>query len=240
MASEDFVQNITQNGFDHYDYLYDYNVNDSFDEEVDEDSAGFMSISYQIGHLLTYYYIPAFVMLGSIGNVLSIIVFLKTKLRFQYASVFLAALAISDSMFLLSAFISWLNYFNVNIYDREYFCQFFTFVSGTSNLLSYWFMVPFSIESLIAIKCPLRRLKLFDKELSHSIIIGLIALGALFSSPYLFYTAPQHSEHLNENICDVREEFKVLNIVYLFVIIQLCFISFHRVTCSFTTTLTLS
>lgn len=168
-----------------------------------------MSVAYFIGDFLTHYYTPALVLIGSTGNILSVFVFFKTKLRKLSSSYYLAALGISDTCFLIGAFVSWLNYYNINIYNQDYYCQFFTYISGLCSFLSVWFVVAFTIERFIAVLYPLRRQTICTVKRACMVLFVLIILGCIINIPCLIYAAPQYSEFLKDNVCDVREEYKV-------------------------------
>ncbi|XP_070490081.1 thyrotropin-releasing hormone receptor [Chironomus tepperi] len=167
-----------------------------------------IEIAYLIGDFLTHYYTPALVLIGTTGNILSVIVFFKTKLRKLSSSYYLAALGISDSCFLLGAFVSWLNYYNINIYNRDYYCQFFTYVSGLCSFLSVWFVVAFTVERFIAVLYPLKRQTICTVKRACTVLFVLCVLGCLINIPCLLYAAPQYSIFLNDYVCDVREDYK--------------------------------
>jgi 7 transmembrane receptor (rhodopsin family) len=192
-----------------YQYIYDYGnmSNVSIEDDSEEDFG--LSFAYKVGDFLTHYYTPALVFVGSIGNILSVIVFFKTKLRKLSSSYYLAALGISDTCFLIGAFVSWLNYININIYNQNYYCQFFTYISGLCSFLSVWFVVAFTVERFIAVLYPLKRQTMCTVKRACSVLIGLFLLGCVISVPYFVYAAPQYSDYLKDYVCDVREEYKV-------------------------------
>lgn len=203
---------LNQDNFTYEYYTsYDYNAsNVTYEYDIDEDIT--LSFAYQLGDFLTHYYTPTLVFFGSIGNILSVIVFFKTKLRKLSSSYYLAALGISDTCFLLGAFVSWLNYLNINIYNRNYYCQFFTYISGLCSFLSVWFVVAFTVERFIAVLYPLKRQTMCTVKRACMVLTGLIIVGCIVCIPYFVYAAPQYSEYLNDFICDVREEYKVSRI----------------------------
>jgi 7 transmembrane receptor (rhodopsin family) len=195
------------NYFYTYDYGNDSNATESTEYYTDDDYG--LQLAFKLGELLTHYYTPALVLIGSIGNILSVIVFFKTKLRKLSSSYYLAALGVSDTCFLIGAFVSWLNYINVNIYNQNYFCQFFTYMSGLCSFLSVWFVVAFTVERFVAVLYPLKRQTMCTVKRACSVLIGLFVLGCTISIPYFIYAAPQYSEYLKEFVCDVRVEYKV-------------------------------
>ena len=58
---------------------------------------------------LDYYLVPVVIGIGLLGNTLSFMVFVFTNLKTLSSSVYLAALSISDSGFLICVFFSWVS-----------------------------------------------------------------------------------------------------------------------------------
>lgn len=83
--------------------------------------------------LIQLYYTPVLVILGSIGNIISVFVFFNTKLRKQSSSYYLAALAISDTGFLITQFISWLNLVDLPLFKKSGYCQMTIYTSHVSK-----------------------------------------------------------------------------------------------------------
>lgn len=59
--------------------------------------------------LFHLYYIPAIILVGLVGNLLSCVVFLNTHLKMRSSSYYLAALATADFGFLATLMMVWLN-----------------------------------------------------------------------------------------------------------------------------------
>jgi hypothetical protein len=188
-----------------YPYYYDYDnvtLNNSHLDFTD-------TFAFKVGDFMSHYYTPAVVFVGSVGNILSVIVFFKTKLRKLSSSYYLAALAISDTCFLLGTFVSWLNYVNIDIYNQNFYCQFFTYTSGLCSFLSVWFVVGFTVERFIAVLYPLRRQTMCTVKRACTILGVLFVIGALVSVPLFVFASPKFSEYINDYICDVVDEYKV-------------------------------
>ncbi|XP_055704123.1 pyrokinin-1 receptor isoform X2 [Phlebotomus papatasi] len=167
-----------------------------------------LNIAEGISDFLITYYTPILVFTGSIGNMLSILVFCKTKLRKLSSSYYLAALGVSDTLFLVGLFISWLNFVDVNLTNRNFFCQSFIYLSGLCSFLSVWFVVAFTVERFIAVLYPLKRQTMCTVKRAKIVLCGLTVLGCIHSAPFILFSSPQFSERLNATICDVREEYK--------------------------------
>jgi len=144
------------------------------------------------------YYTPALVLLGSAGNCLSVVVFSTPKLRQLSSSYYLAALAISDTGYLLSIFCVWLNMVDVALYDEQGFCQGIMYLSSVCSFLSVWFVVAFTVERFVAVKYPLHRPAVCTVARARAVLIGLTAVGVLLYLPMLIITGPVFIEAMNK------------------------------------------
>ncbi|XP_073839171.1 G-protein coupled receptor isoform X2 [Musca autumnalis] len=172
-----------------------------------EDNEVLLTIEY-IYYVVSFYYVPIIVGTGSIGNILSVVVFFKTKLCKLSSSFYLAALAVSDTCFLFGLFAQWLNLVDVHIYNREYFCQFFTFFSNLACFCSVWFVVAFTVERFIAVMYPLKRQTMCTVRRAKMVLLGLTLLGCLHCAPFWISSTPVYSPNLKMTICDIKNEYK--------------------------------
>lgn len=177
------------------------------------DSLHELTIAEKFGNFLTLYYTPVLVCFGSIGNILSVFVFFKTKLRKLSSSYYLAALGISDTCFLFGLLVPWLNFVDIHLYNKNVLCQLVTYLSGLCSFLSVWFVVAFTVERFIAVLYPLKRQTMCTVKRAKMVLAGLSTLGCIISLPYLVYAEPHYSEKLEEYICDVKEQYKVSKLV---------------------------
>lgn len=166
-------------------------------------------MSVKIIHNITYYYTPLIVLAGSIGNILSVFVFFKTKLRKLSSSYYLAALGVSDTCFLLTSFCQWFNFTDVNLYNQNIFCQFFTYVSFVSCFLSVWYVVAFTVERFIAVLYPLKRQTMCTVRRAKIVLCGLTVAGGVINFPTIIYSDVIYSEESNSSMCGLQEVYKV-------------------------------
>lgn len=166
-------------------------------------------ISEKVVYLLSLYYIPMLVITGSIGNILSVLVFFKTKLRKLSSSHYLAALGFSDTCFLLVVLVNWLNVAGVTLSNQPFFCQTFIYMSGVCSFLSVWFVVAFTVERFIAVLYPLKRQTMCTVRRAKIVLCGLTLVGALESSPLLLFSSVIYSDRMNSTVCDLKTEYKV-------------------------------
>ncbi|KAH8379125.1 hypothetical protein KR009_003195 [Drosophila setifemur] len=213
----DYIANISTTSLtptfgDSTDAMKGNNSSDYVTEMDAEETSGedeeMLRIAYFISDFVHHYYIPILCCTGSIGNILSVFVFFKTKLRKLSSSFYLAALAVSDTCFLAGLFAQWLNFFNVDIYNRNYFCQFFTFFSYLASFCSVWFVVAFTVERFIAVIYPLKRQTMCTVRRAKIVLSCLTFVGCLHCSPYIVIAKPVFMEKLNATICDLNSEYK--------------------------------
>lgn len=153
------------------------------------------------------YYTPALVCVGTLGNCLSVCVFFRTKMRRSSSSFYLAALAISDTGFLVSLLIAWLNMVGVGIFNRPGYCQFFVYLPTLCSFLSVWFVVSFTVERFVAVRYPLRRQSMCTVARAKTIIVFLTLLGLVLCSPVLWFSSPRLTSR-NSTICNLAEDWE--------------------------------
>ncbi|XP_034942123.1 thyrotropin-releasing hormone receptor-like [Chelonus insularis] len=157
------------------------------------------------------YYTPVLVSLGTLGNCLSVYIFCKTKMRSVSSSWYLSALAISDTGFLISLLIAWLNMVGVGLFNRPGYCQFFVYLPTLCSFLSVWFVVSFTVERFIVVLYPLRRQSMCTVARAKTILIGLTIIGSILCSPVLWFSSSRPSnQKFNSTVCGLADEWEHL------------------------------
>ena len=123
------------------------------------------------------YYIPLVVILGILGNSLSLVVFLCTYLNRLSLSVYVAALAISDNGFLLALGIGWLEYAGIRLFNTNGWCQTVVYMGYVTSFLSVWFTVSFTVERYIAICHSLLRPEMCTTKRAKYVVSSLSVFG---------------------------------------------------------------
>ena len=72
---------------------------------------------------LTLYYTPFMIVFGVMGNILSCLVFMNSRLRIRSSSYYLTALAITDITYLFVLLMLWLDQFGLKTFNSNYMCQ---------------------------------------------------------------------------------------------------------------------
>lgn len=171
------------------------------------------SLSEQILFNIQLYYTPVLVILGTLGNCLSVFVFFYTKLRKLSSSYYLAALALSDTVVLLTVFYIWLTLIDVTDFNTPVKCQLMVFITYVSSFLSSWFVVAFTVERFIAVQFPLRRPSMCTVTRAKIVLVFLTMFAVLAYSPYSIIAGIVTRED-GHKTCQPYPEFKFINTLY--------------------------
>lgn len=185
-----------------------------------------------LASFLGTYFTPVITIAGTIGNFLSVFVFLRTKLKKLTSSYYLAFLAICDTLFLWCYFIEWLNLINIDLYKRNGFCQLFNWLSNTCSVLSVWLVVAFTIERFVAVMYPLKRQSMYTARRARCIVCFLVIFNAISSSPLLLFTGSIRSPD-DVAYCIVEKKYTVSisnNFIRIRIMLFLCdyFLDIYR------------
>lgn len=157
-----------------------------------------------LAYVLNMYYTPLLVFLGCIGNIISVYVFYASKLRMQSTSLYLSALAISDTIFLLQLLPPWFKSMQItNLFYRAGFCQIFVYSTYWACCLSVWLVVAFTLERFVAVLYPLRRSSMCTVTRAKTVIGALVLISMLLNLPVTIYASPSRKG------CNIASEYMV-------------------------------
>jgi len=153
--------------------------------------------------------LPFWVAVGSVGNILSLLVWLQSTMRHS-SGFYLAALAVSDTFFLVFYLVYFINY-NTSLLNRPYICQWFGISFMSVRFMSPLFVLAFTAERYLVVCQPLKvvncqPLKVVNCyphmhrktfiTIAGSVIFSF-ALGASYG--YFIKSSPEHG-------CDVQPD----------------------------------
>jgi hypothetical protein len=148
------------------------------------------------------------IVLGTIGNCISVLVFFTTKLRKLSSSFYLAALAVSDTGFLIALFISWLNSIGVPLFNISGVCEVDNYLIYVCSFLSAWLVVAFTVERFIAVRYPLRRSSMCTVARAKTVLASLTLTALILNVPNLWSVQIEIFD--NRPICSLNPQFTVL------------------------------
>ncbi|XP_050046670.2 uncharacterized protein [Dermacentor andersoni] len=163
------------------------------------------SMAIEVLDVLNAVYMPAVIYLGLVGNVLSLITFLFTKLRSRTSSLYMGALAVSDSGFLIMLSFAWLNERGINVHPYG-LCLATVFFTSAFASWSVWLTVSFTAERFVAVRYPLWKLQTSSPTRRPRLVIGGTAvLSVVVNAPLLVFVRVGQDELRD---CSIRPEYE--------------------------------
>ncbi|KAH6924648.1 hypothetical protein HPB50_021789 [Hyalomma asiaticum] len=175
---------------------------------------GHMSVAIQVLDFLNVAYMPIVIYMGLIGNILSLVTFLFTKLRSRTSSLYMGSLAVSDSGFLIMLSFAWLHERGINVYQHG-LCVVTVFFTAVFSCWSVWLTVSFTAERFVAVRYPLWKLQTSSPNRRPRLVIGATAfLSLALNAPLLLFVRVGDGEYSD---CGLHPEYEsalyYLNIV---------------------------
>lgn len=163
-----------------------------FDPQLDYDFIRFKIRLWKVTH---GYIMFIFIMLGIIGNILSLVVLLRKTVRKATVSVYLRALVISDTFVLITAFFRYETYklflteeqavpleFNFNAYVQVYVEPLHWLSLGLSSFV----ILILTTERFLAIKYPISVKTACKKSLVRMCIVAIFVVVTMITLPLIF------------------------------------------------------
>ncbi|ELU17068.1 hypothetical protein CAPTEDRAFT_200779 [Capitella teleta] len=137
---------------------------------------------YKIAEDLFIAVSPIILIVGLVGNILTLVVMNRPSHRSSSVSIYLSTLAISDSLVLILDFIN--NWFKMHLDIKllvmdESFCKFHRYFFDVVYTLSSWLIVAVSIDRFITVWFPFKAKKLCSKKTAIIVccVLPLISLA---------------------------------------------------------------
>ena len=111
-------------------------------------------VSQDVGNEYLYI-LPSIIIFGVVGNIISLVTILHSRLRKTAANQYLIVLTAADSVFLLALMMIWAKF----DYLEYKFCVLIEYVLQTSSYVSSWSISVLTIERYLAIVHPLKHMR---------------------------------------------------------------------------------
>lgn len=142
----------------------------------------------QMLDFLNLYFTPVIILVGVVGNMMSFLVFSTTHLTRLSSSVYLAALSVADTGFLLGLSIVWLSRVGVPLFVTNGWCQCTVYMTYVFSFLSVWNVVSFTTERYIIVYHPLQK-DSFCTRRKAKVVVGLLAVTSLLMYTFALWTS---------------------------------------------------
>lgn len=176
----------------------------------------------QVSKDLMFVSLSVIVPFGLVFNTLSLVVFLTAPMRKRSTSIYLAVLAASDNLSLLTVmFEYWLKDDRIGLQVTRYntaVCVFLTHLSYASRLYSALLITSFTVERFVGVVYPLQRASLSTHKHVRRVVL-LEAVISVLATAYVDVTIAVVQSDYSVNECDVKPEmanvYLICNVVVL-------------------------
>ena len=143
------------------------------DHRLHEDRIRFKDLGLDVYAYCT----PVIILVGLLGNSLSLKVFTSKVMSRLSSSFYLLALSVADMLVLLTYGIDWLNHglvrwpgnYQVDLKNYTGACQLFMYLNNIFRLMSSWFIVLFTVERYLAVCWPTFRKRLCTRTIAKRV-----------------------------------------------------------------------
>ncbi|ELU00822.1 hypothetical protein CAPTEDRAFT_64314, partial [Capitella teleta] len=133
-------------------------------------------------NFLNLYFTPIIIIVGLIGNTLSLLVFSVTHLQRLSSSFYLCALALADLGFLIGLSVVWLNHISIDLYVRRGWCQSVQYLTYVCGFLAMWNVVSFTAERYIIVYHPLQKDKYCTEKKARIVVFSFVVFSLVMYS----------------------------------------------------------
>lgn len=170
---------------------------------------------FNTARILSIYIQPILCIVGIVGNLLSLRIFLSKELRKVSSNIYLSAFSASCSVFLLAVFIIWLEFFKLSLIHIQVWCQCIIFFTYVSSFLTIWFIVCITVENYI-VTFHLRKATYFCTVLKAKVVIFCLTMTSFMLYAFTFwFTSVQ--EINGQRICQPSMEYPEVTTIFTYV-----------------------
>ena len=146
---------------------------------------------FKAGMAIQRYYFPCIILVGLIGNFLSLCVMVKRHNRRISCCVYMAFLAISDNCNLLIGAYYWVHTEMPSPTGRPlylYECKYLSWIFHSFQQTGVLLIIFMTTDRLIAIKCPLKARVMCTPKRARISGVVIFLFSVIFNTPYIMYS----------------------------------------------------
>ena len=144
---------------------------------------------YQAGVLIWKVVPPILILLGTIGNILSIVVLTRKSIKTSTTALYLTFLAASDLCVLYTGLLRhWIRYvFNYDLRQlSEVVCKIHIWLVYSSLDFSAWIIIAFTLERVISVWCPISAKTKCSRKYATALLITILLFLLALNSHMLY------------------------------------------------------
>ena len=188
------------------------------------------TIFFDIALVLHFQFMPVVIAVGIPGNILTLIVMLQRKNRHTTCCIYMAYLAISDTLILLYGAFTWFDARYQLIPKTDLSCGIANLFLGVVSNFNVMLLVALSLDRFLAIKFPLKAPVLCSVRRANISLVSIAVVAVVFTLPILFT-----AKSPDGRICAAHASGTLLDQIHavvsllLFSIVPFCFLLFMNI-----------
>ena len=170
---------------------------------------------YKTHKLLRLYIPPIFIVLGTIGNILSFLVLVRPAMRKVSTYNYLAVLSVADTLVLYIGLLRmWIG--ELTGYDlqdhSDWACKVINVMGYTVSDYSVWLIISVTVERYIAVVWPLKTHSMCNGRRALRVVLGILLLLFLINAHFFWTTEIVYQKVDGEVVpeCDDGEGYRTL------------------------------
>ena len=206
MAVENSIMNLSQE----YEVVSNNSVTTEDMDEFMRKASSYLQ--FKIGEGIHYYYFPAIVLIGIIGNILSFLVMVKPQNRHISTCVYMASLSVSDTILIIyQGYSIWiLPTFKLHPFVSMQ-CLWNMFTSFGFSMIGSLIIVAMTFDKFFAIRFPHKSASFSTPRRAKIIVLITVIFSVVFNLPQFYVT------QLIDGTCMPYARQDIWNQIFMFV-----------------------
>lgn len=163
---------------------------------------------YYVALAFWKYMSPILIAMGTLGNIMSMVVLSRKSMRNMSGAVYLIVLSLADIAVLYTGLLrQWMNYyFDIDVrYLSNWGCKVHLFMVYTSLDFSVWLVVAVTVDRFILVYFPLKAKSMCNRNIEMISIVVIFCCLALFNSHYLYGLDVKEIQQANSTVISICE-----------------------------------
>ena len=138
---------------------------------------------------LKLYFVPFLLFVGTLGNIMSFVIFSRTALRKSATAFYFRVLAVADTLALnVGLWPIWMrDAFDIHIYPiTDVSCRIQTYLRYTLPDCAVWVLVILTIERLVGVRWPHHVRRIFTRHRSRISVLVMVLVIGIINIPSIF------------------------------------------------------
>ena len=166
-------------------------------------------MAYRLGKVINLYAQPLIAVVGVVGNTISMLVMFQPNNRRTSFGVYIRALAMSDTLVLVSSTGYWLNRLLSSTPLRDIDCKLHGYLINSLQMNGFFLILGFTLDRLVAVRFPLKALTWCGSKRAKVVSAATFTVVWLINVPFLVYNHVK-----NKKVCAMGEPGSVMSFVF--------------------------